>query len=248
MVGSDRGLEGNGDQYGQLSSTPLNANSGVIGVDANIGKLAAGSHTVAVRIDAAQAIAEANETDNYFSRTITVLGLGPTVALPGAAVTFTENSAATILDATATVSDPDYADFNGGSLTVDFVGTSLAEDRLTIVHEGTGAGQIGVSGSSVSFGGAAIGTFAGGTNGATPLVVTLNTAAATPAAAQALLRRVAYQDVSDNLSAVSRSVRVVVNNGHAGNSIPVTKTVSVVPVNDQPTLDPISDPVAILED
>ena len=46
--------------------------------------------------------------------------------------------------------------------------------------QGTGAGQIGVSGSNVGYGGTTIGTFTGGSGGVN-LVVTLNTNADTTA-------------------------------------------------------------------
>ena len=56
----------------------------------------------------------------------------PVVTLPGAAENYTENAPATILDATATVTDPDSTDFSGGSLTVDFSANGTASDRLAI--------------------------------------------------------------------------------------------------------------------
>ena len=46
-------------------------------------------------------------------------------------------------------------------------------DRLGIRQQGTGPGQIGIVGTSVRYGGIAIGTF----TGTTTLIVTLNTAA-----------------------------------------------------------------------
>ena len=91
-----------------------------------------------------------------------------------------------------------------------------AEDRLEIRNEGTGAGQIGVSGANVTFGGTTIGTFTGGT-GTTPLVVTLN-ASATPAAAQALVRNVTYRNVSENPSTATRTARFVLTDGDGGTS------------------------------
>jgi len=158
----------------------------------------------------------------------------PAVSLPSSGIAYTENDPATILDAAATVTDTESADFVGGSLTVDFIAGGAAEDRLAIVNQGGGAGQIGASGANVTFGGTTIGTFAGGGSGSTPLVVTFTTASATPAAAQALLRKITYQNVSDNPSTTARTVRVLVNDGDGGTSTAATKTVNVTAVNDPP--------------
>ncbi len=233
---------------GTFTSPALNANTFVNALDLNLGSLPSGNHTITVRSDSAQFIAESNEADNSYTRAFTIAGAAPIVGLPSGAVTYVENAAPLILDAAATVTDGNSADFNAGSLTVSFSGTSLAEDRLAIRNQGVAAGQIGVSGANVTFGGTVIGTFTGGTNGSTPLVVTFTAAAATPAAAQALARNIAYQNVSDNPSATARTVVFVVNDGDGFSSDPVNKTVNVTPVNDAPTLAAISDPSAILED
>src|SRR3954469_2289746 len=76
-------------------------------------------------------------------------------------VTFLENTvnaAPQIIDADVTFTDPDN-NFNGGALTVTGV---LAEDTVAIRNQGSGAGQIGVAGSDITFGGSVIGSFAGG--------------------------------------------------------------------------------------
>src|SRR5207249_390473 len=107
-------------------------------------------------------------------------------------------------------------------------------DRLEIRNQGTGAGQIGVSGSNVTFGGVAIGSFTGGA-GTTPLVVTLN-ANATPAAAQALVRNITFKVTGDNPAIVARTVQFVLNDGDGASSTPVTKSISVIAVNDPPAI------------
>ena len=70
----------------------------------------------------------------------------------------TVNAAPQLLAASVIFTDPDN-NFDGGTLTVAGL---LAEDSVSIRNQGTGAGQIGFSGSNVSFGGTVIGTFAGG--------------------------------------------------------------------------------------
>ena len=129
--------------------------------------------------------------------TITPANDGPAIDLDATAdgiavVThYTEGSPAILMAPNAIVVDADGATLGGGVLRIARVGNGgHAQDLLAIAHQGSGAGQIGVSGATISYGGTAIGTVGGGT-GADPLVVSLN-AAATPAAAQALLRAVTY--------------------------------------------------------
>jgi hypothetical protein len=163
-----------------------------------------------------------------------VSNLPPTVSVAGSTLSYAENDPATLLDAAATVTDGDSADFNGGNLTVDFSANGAAEDRLEIRNEGAGAGQIGVSGSNVTFGGTNIGVFTGGTSGSSPLVVTFTSLLVTPAVAQSLLRNITYRDVSDNPSTLLRTVRFAVNDGDGGTSAPVTRNLQVNAANDAP--------------
>ena len=131
-------------------------------------------------------------------------------------------------------STDDSPDLDTGTLTVDYSAGGQPEDRLEIRNEGTGAGQIGVSGANVTFGGTTIGTFTGGT-GTTALVVTLN-ANATPAAAQALVRNVTYRNVSENPSTATRTARFVLTDGDGGTSAPATRDITVDAVNDAPVV------------
>ncbi len=150
------------------------------------------------------------------------------------ALAYPENAVATPVTASATVSDPDSAGFETGTLTVSLSAGGQPEDRLEIRNQGTGAGQIGVSGATVTFGGTTIGTVAGG-SGTTPLVVTLN-GSATPAAVEALVRNVTYRNVSESPSAVNRTVSFVLTDGDGGTSAPATRVVAVAPLNDAPVL------------
>src|SRR5439155_9688155 len=93
-------------------------------------------------------------------------------------------SPAVVLAPAATVTDPDSTNFNTGYLQVNIVAGGLPADVLNIRNQGTGLGKIGVSGSTVTYSGAPIGTFTGGTGGA-QLAIAFN-AAATPTAATAL--------------------------------------------------------------
>ncbi|MFJ2985876.1 MULTISPECIES: Ig-like domain-containing protein [unclassified Pseudomonas] len=141
--------------------------------------------------------------------------------LNGDSVAFTQGSGAVLIDAAgnATVSDSDSADFAGGNLTASVSANGVgSEDSLGIRSVGTGAGQISVSGSTVSYGGVAIGSVAGGTGGAN-LVVTFN-ANATAAAVQALVRSITYDNgnAGNGIGQASRSISVTVNDGDGGTS------------------------------
>ncbi|MBL8378811.1 MAG: cadherin-like domain-containing protein [Burkholderiales bacterium] len=162
--------------------------------------------------------------------------------LAGDALAYAESDGAVVIEqgGNATVTDSDSADFNTGTLTVSFTaGSDSAEDVLAIRNQGTGVGQIGVSGSNVTYnfgaGGVTIGSFAGGSGGS-PLVVTFN-ASSTPAAAQALIRNITFQDTDTATPTTgARTVRFVLTDGDGGTSGNHDTTVTVSAVNDAPTI------------
>jgi len=146
---------------------------------------------------------------------------------------YTENDPAAPIAPVATVTDADSADFASGALTAFFAANGTVADQLAIRNEGTGAGQIGVSGADVTFGGVTIGAFAGGANG-TNLVVTLNPSA-TPAAVQALARNITFANTSEAPSVLARTVRFTVADGDGGSAF-ADATVNVAAANDAPVL------------
>ncbi|WP_372424705.1 DUF4347 domain-containing protein [Salinarimonas chemoclinalis] len=160
----------------------------------------------------------------------------PVIAnLDGDTLAYIEDAGALVLDqgAAATVTDADSPNFDTGTLTVAITGGNANED-LGIVNQGTGAGQIGVAGSTVTFGGVAIGTItANGQNGAN-LVVTFN-ANSSPAAAAALINAITYSNDSQNPTG-SRTVGFTLTDGDGGTSATSNVTVNLTPVNDPPTL------------
>ncbi len=92
-----------------------------------------------------------------------------------------------------------------------------------------------MTGSTVSYGGVAIGTFSGGTS-TSDLVVLFNVKA-TSVATQALIRALSYANTNTiEPSGATRTVRVVVRDGDGGTSANADVSVSVAPVNDAPTL------------
>ncbi|APU32758.1 hypothetical protein UYA_03075 [Ectopseudomonas alcaliphila JAB1] len=158
--------------------------------------------------------------------------------LNGNSATFVEGGSPVLLDenADATVTDSDSANFDTGNVTVAIIGNGVgAEDVLSIRNQGTGAGQIGVSDSAITFGGTQIGIYAGGTAG-NSLVITLDSDA-TPAAVQALVRNLTYSNSNNSdPSSAARTVRITVSDGDGGTSNNADVTVNVTGVNDAPTL------------
>ncbi len=124
---------------------------------------------------------------------------------------------------TATLNAPSSASI--ASLRVEFAANGLSQDQLGIRHQGNGAGQIGVSGAAVTFGGVVIGSFAGGTN-SNPFVFTLNSLAS-PTAVQALIRNITYSNSEAIPVTAPRSVRFSVMDNAARLSNLAIKNVSV---------------------
>lgn len=154
--------------------------------------------------------------------------------LTGNSLAYTEGDGAVVIEqgSNATVIDSDSTDFD----TVSFAaGGDAAEDVLGIRNQGTGAGQIGVSGSNVTYSGTTIGTFTGGSGG-TNLIITFNSNA-TPTAAGALLQNITYENTdTDNPTIGARTVRYVLTDGDGGSSGNHDATVTVSGQNDAPSL------------
>ncbi len=160
--------------------------------------------------------------------TVTAQNDAPVLTLPGGSLSYTENDPATIIDAGATVSEVDSADFDGGTLTVNFSTGGTTVDQLAIAS----AGSISVAGSTIQFGGVPIGTFAGGTSGFNPLVVTFNSDA-TVAVVEAVVQSITYTNTSDSPLA-TRAVQFILTDGDGGTSIAMIKSINVIAVNDPP--------------
>jgi hypothetical protein len=126
-------------------------------------------------------------------------------------INYFAGGSAALLAPAASVSGTAGLDFDGGVLIVSITAGAEAQDKLAVRNQGVGAGQIGVSGGQVLFGGAAIGTVAGGT-GQTPLVVSLN-AQADGAAIQALVRNLAFEHTAAGPVAAPRSVTLQLSDG-----------------------------------
>ncbi|HYR28860.1 MAG TPA: hypothetical protein VEU30_10370, partial [Thermoanaerobaculia bacterium] len=161
----------------------------------------------------------------------------PAISNFGFPFVYTENAIAfRIDDGNVTASDPDGpANFNNGWLTVTSTSTL---DRLGIVDEGDLAGQIGIAGTSITYGGATevFGTIAGLDTGS--LTITFNNSGrATPTAVTALLKALTFAS-DDDAPPASRTVTATLNDGSivlpGALSGAGAATITFAPVNDAP--------------
>jgi hypothetical protein len=154
---------------------------------------------------------------------------GPRLTLPGAPLDYQENDPATPIDASAGALG---GDFDGGALVVEFLANGTASDRLGI----QGGGALSVTGNEISYdagaGAVVIGSFSGGGDGATPLVVSFGPGAS-PEAVEAVARSVTYQNASEDPSEAARVLRFTLSDAD-GASDAATATVLVRAVNDAP--------------
>jgi hypothetical protein len=165
---------------------------------------------------------------------------------------YTEQGAASAFVSGATASDPDQpTNFrpnatNVGNLRVALDGY-VAGDLLSVANIGTGAGQIGVSGTTISFANVSFATTTGGT--AADLVITFSSTTATPAAVGALINALRYRSTSDdptvNDTDPSRVVTVTFNDGAntrdatsstAALTDTLTGNINLTAVNDLPVI------------
>src|SRR5258707_504960 len=156
---------------------------------------------------------------NTVTSTVNVAAVNDAPVLAtGSTLNYTENGAASAINAALTVADLDNATLSSGSVSI------------------TGnfaSGQDVLSFSNVP---ATMGNIAGAYNAATG-VMTLTSAGGTATLAQwqGAVRAVQYSNSSDNPSTSARTVSFTVNDGTA-NSNTVTSTVNVAAVNDAPVL------------
>ena len=164
----------------------------------------------------------------------------PTVTnLIGDVLNYAEGDGAVVIEqgGDVLVSDVDSSNFSGGFLNVEVdSGLVDSEDVFSIRNQGTGLGQIGVSGSNVTYEGTVIGTYTGGT-GLNPLTVTFNSNA-TPVAVTALIKNITYENTNLAMPTVgARGVTIDINDGDGGGSQTQNLTINVTAVNDAPIVD-----------
>lgn len=144
----------------------------------------------------------------------------PIVTLPGGALNYHIGKTPVVVDAAASVTDPDSTNFNTGHLTVSLNSTGEKGEKVKIRKQGTGANQITTKGTKVLFGGVVIGkaNSAGGASKSKSLVVTFNSSA-TPAAVSHLLQNMTYVNSNKKSALQTRTLLFQVTDeaGHLSN-------------------------------
>jgi Ca2+-binding RTX toxin-like protein len=179
-------------------------------------------------------------TSVILSGTVLPVNDAPTSTnLGGDAAVWTEGGSAALLDvgSNAVIADIDSLNFDTGTLRVH-IGTGLvaAQDQLVI----TATGGVTFDATTVSVGGIQIATYTGGGAGGGDLLFTLDPDA-TPAAVQALVRAIAFDNSGgDNPTAGARNIVWTLVDGDGvlnggADTLTVNSSVNVVAVNDAPS-------------
>lgn len=159
----------------------------------------------------------------------------PRIGFYSSTSSYTENATPAFIGIGAGVTD-DFADFDAGILTIRITGGNTPGDRLSIRNQGNGVGQIGLDGRIINYGNNRIGTFTGGIDNE-PLVITFETANATPTAVQTLLNNITYSSVAENLPNTGiRIVEIVLKDGDGLASNTVNRSIDVLGQNDAPII------------
>ncbi|WP_348681074.1 beta strand repeat-containing protein [Alteromonas mediterranea] len=162
---------------------------------------------------------------------------GPQIENIPAEITITESTNTEFIFSNVDILDSDSPDFDGGLLTIDIVSgyrdivntnQEFADDNFTIENQGVGQGQISVSGSTVSYAGAAIGTIAQDGQAGNGLHIALNTNA-TLEAVNALIQAIGYSNLSTSPQA-SREVALRLTDGDGGSSANQVVTLNITEV------------------
>jgi Ca2+-binding RTX toxin-like protein len=139
-----------------------------------------------------------------------VLDLDPSSPGNDATASFSEGDSPLTLAPAAALTD-DNSSFDGATLTVTFANNGSVDDQLTVNNIGTGPGELGVSGTDVTYEGTIVGTISGGNNG-NPLVITFN-ADACHCAVQLAMENIAFSNSSDTPSTDQRTVSFTLVDG-----------------------------------
>ena len=162
----------------------------------------------------------------------------------GDSFSYTEGDGTQTLDqgTSATLTDADSANLNGGNLTLTITsGEDAAEDLLSIDTSGSVTLAGTTAGNNVSITGpGVVGTLGNNIAAGNDFVINLN-ATATPAHLQTLVRALTYQNSdTDNPTTGARNIRLTVNDGDGGTSANADITVTVAGSNDTPVLTNLS--------
>jgi hypothetical protein len=151
------------------------------------------------------------------------------LSLPGQGdyLSYVEGGVPLLIAPGGSVTDADSLDFAGGSMRVSISPT--AAGTLSVRDQGVGIGQVGVSGSTVTFGGAVIASLTSDGQGGLVFDLTENAGAES---LTGLLRNIAYENGSDTPPA-SVSLDVTISDGDGGQA-QAAASIAIAAVDDGP--------------
>ena len=156
----------------------------------------------------------------------------PVVTGSNTPLSYTENDAAKAIFTSLTITDPDNTTLTSATISIT-TGFATGQDVLNFTPNSTNFGDIALT------------SYANG-------VLTLTSASGTATLAQwtAALKSVTYNNTSDNPSTTARTVSLVVNDGGTSNNLStaITNTITVIAVNDAPTITVAPSSFTVTED
>ncbi|MBU1117304.1 MAG: DUF4347 domain-containing protein, partial [Bacteroidetes bacterium] len=190
------------------------------------------------------------EPSGHFKINLTAVNDAPTLTPSIFGTTeYVEDASPVAIGSTVVFSDSDLKDattltpsLDGGTLEIAIT-NAQAGDILSVINAGLGAGQIGVSGNSVTFGGVQIGTIDNTKNGVSgqTLLITFNSNVTSDAEVQALIRAIGFSSSDTaNPATVTRDLTITYDadgaGGDATQTVTGTASVTVTQINDRPEL------------
>ncbi len=148
--------------------------------------------------------------------------------------TYVEDSSAVTLFLSATITDGDETNLRNRRLTVSLQTNGQTGDSLAIRNEGAGPGQLGISGSVITYGGVEIGTFSEG-NYSTPLTIDFTSDNASLEAVQSVMTHLTYEHTTNNPNQNTRTISCILSHLLAGTQEGTASGAVVVQaINDPP--------------
>jgi hypothetical protein len=194
---------------------------------------APGTYPITVALNDEAGLPTSNYTVSLLPGTLTVT-LDPDTIIVFSAGTlgYVERSGAQLIDTNAIVTN--VFEMSGAKLQVRIV-NGQASEQVSILPEGSGAGQIDLDGTTVRLAGAPMATINASGAGAGTLEIEFS-ASATMEQATRVLRRIAYSNTSGNPNPTSRSIEARLADINGGISDPANRNLTISLRNDAPVV------------
>ncbi|HEV7658558.1 MAG TPA: Ig-like domain-containing protein, partial [Allosphingosinicella sp.] len=191
---------------------------------------------------------DTDQSPNTLTFAVAAINDSPVVDLNGggsgtsATLTYSENGAAAAIAPGGAIIDIDTTDFSGGSLWVTITNGLNAEDMLSVLNQGSGAGQVGYANGLITYEGVTIADLLPTLGSPVPVldIRFRSNVTVSPAAVEAVLQAIAYHNISQDPATAPRNVTFTFNDGDgnpAGGDPPgsATATINVASINDAPS-------------